>query len=534
MTETAENIRAEAIRLVNAGRSDEAERYCLDRLRDYGRDGLILRTLGSIRHMKGDKAGAADALQGAIEVSPDNAQAWADLGAVLGSQDDTAGAIRALHKAYTIDPQLQAAGQNLGLALMKANRPDDAAIIFRRLIETGFASAAVYGWLGHAEAALDHPEQAADAYRTALRDKPGDANIMLTLAIIERDLGDLEGSIARFETLLAQDPDNAVYRFAQAQNRLILGDFENGFDGYEWRWKRPGMVRPEFGCPAWNGEPLAGKSLLIYDEQGLGDTLQFCRFALSALEAGASVSLLVRPRLHRLMAGLSDRIDIVTDDEARARPFDFSVPLMSLPRLLGTRPDTIPAQKPYLFAEPRLAAEWAARLTQEGDGRPRIGLIWQGDPKSQSEKGRSVGFRTLSPLLADRTKRFFLLQTVDGRDQLNGMALPDNVTDLGDQLDTGSDGFIDTAAVMQHMSLVISSDTGPAHLAGALGRPAWLMVKKVPEWRWMLNRTDSPWYPSFRLYRQNVRGDWHDVVGRIADDLSDPRFDRAADRENHL
>lgn len=520
MTGNAEDIRTEAIRLVNAGQTDAAEKCCLNGLHRHGNNGLILRTLATIRHMKGDAAGAAEALHNAIEADPQDALAWADLGAVLGGRNDTAGAIRALHRAYTINPALHAAGQNLGLALMKANRPDDAAVVFRRLIESGIESAPVYGWLGHAEAALDHPEQAATAYRSSLALNPGDASIMLTLAIIERDLGDLAGSIARFDALLAQDPDNAVYRFAQAQNRLIAGDFANGFAGYEWRWKRPGMVQPDFGCPTWNGERLAGKTLLIYDEQGLGDTLQFCRFALSAVEAGASVALLVRARLRRLMTGLSDHIRIVTDDQARDLAADYAVPLMSLPRLFGTDIESIPARSPYLFAEPRLTADWAARLTAPDDRRPRIGLIWQGDPKSQSEKGRSVGFQTIAPLLADRDKRFFLLQTVDGRDQLQGHTLPDNVTDLGDQLDTGPDGFVDTAAVMQHMSLVITSDTGPAHLAGALGRPTWLMVKNVPEWRWMLDRTDSPWYPTFRLYRQARRGDWQGVVDRMSGDLA--------------
>lgn len=520
MVETADDIRADAIRLVNQGQVDDAERRCLDGLRDVGSDALILRTLGSIRHMKKDQTGAVDAFRGAVEADPQDAQAWADLGAVLGSQDDTAAAIKALHQAFTLNPQLTVAGQNLGLALMKANRPDDAAIVFQRLVDNGATTAAVCGWLGHAYAAIDQPGKAAKAYKAALDDTPGDTNIMLTLAIIERDLGDLPGSIARFDALLAAEPDNAIFHFAQAQNRLITGDFSAGFSGYEWRWKRPGMVKPDFDCPAWAGENLDGKSLLLYDEQGLGDTLQFCRFVLPALDAGASVSLLVRPRLQRLMSSLSNRIHVITDETARQKEFDFAAPLMSLPRLFGTIVETIPNETPYLQPEARLLTDWTNRLQIDGDDRPRIGLIWQGDPKSQSERGRSVSFETIAPLLADQSKRFFLLQTIDGRDQLEGKALPDNVTDLGRQLDTGDDGFVDTAAVMRLMTLIITSDTGPAHLAGALGRPTWLMVKKIPEWRWMLDRTDSPWYPTFRLYRQNSRGDWDDVARRLAADLA--------------
>ena len=520
MTETAEEIRADAIRLVNDGQPDPAERRCLDGLQVLGENALLLRTVGSIRHMKGDRNGAADAFRKAVDVDPEDAQAWADLGAVLGSQEDTVGAIKALHQAFSLDPSLLVAGQNLGLALMKANRPDDAAVIFQRLIDHGARSAPVYGWLGHACAAIDRPEHAAEAYRAALAINPDDANIMLTLAIIERDLGDLPGSIARFDTLLARDPDNPIYRFAQAQNRLITGDFERGFDGYEWRWRRPGMEKPDFNCPQWDGEDLSGKSLLVYDEQGLGDTFQFCRFVLTALENGASVSLLVRPRLRRLMAGLSDRIRIVDDNTARQTHFDYAVPMMSLPRLFGITVDTIPATTPYLHPDPRLVTEWSDRLAIAGDERPLVGLIWQGDPKSQSERGRSVGFETLMPLLAQQDKRFFLLQAVDGRDQVSGRDLPENVVDLGDRLDTGEDGFVDTAAVMQLMTLIVTSDTGPAHLAGALGRPTWLMVKKIPEWRWMLERDDSPWYPSFRLYRQQSRGDWDGVAKRVGDDLA--------------
>lgn len=519
MSETADQIRADAIRLVNQGQVADAERRCLDGLRDVGSDALILRTLGSIRHMKNDRSGAADAFRGAVEADPQDAQAWADLGAVLGSQDDTAGAIKALHQAYSLNPHLTVAGQNLGLALMKANRPDDAAIIFQRLLDNGVTTATVYGWLGHAFAAIDQPEKAAEAYKAALNKMPGDTSIMLTLAIIERDLGDLPGSIARFEALLAAEPDNAIFHFAQAQNHLITGDFSTGFSGYEWRWKRPGMVQPKFSSPSWAGENLDGKSLLLYDEQGLGDTLQFCRFVEPALDAGASVSLLVRPRLRRLMTSLSSRIRVITDETARQEGFDYVSPLMSLPRLFGTTLETIPIETPYLKPEARLLATWADRLQIDGDSRPRIGLIWQGDPKSQSERGRSVSFETIAPLLTDQSKRFFLLQTVDGRDQLAGQRLPDNVLDLGPELDTGDDGFVDTAAVMHLMTLIITSDTGPAHLAGALGCPTWLMLKKTPEWRWMLDRADSPWYPTFRLYRQKTRGDWNDVARRMAADL---------------
>lgn len=520
MTETAEDIRADAIRLVNDGRMDDAERRCSDGLQILGSNSLILRTLGTIHHMKGNAASAVDALQSAVSTDPQDAQAWADLGSLLGGQNDTVGAIKALHQAFTIDPGLAVAGQNLGLALMKANRPDDAAIIFQRLVDNGTTSSSIFGWLGHACAATDQPEKAAEAYRQALEQDPDDANIMLTLAIIERDLGDISGSVARFETLLTGNPQNPIYQFAQAQNRLITGDFEAGFRGYEWRWQRPGMEMPQFGCPLWNGEILAGKSLLLFDEQGLGDTLQFCRFALLALEAGAAVSLLARPRLRRLLGTLSDDIRIVDDETARTESFDFAAPLLSLPFHFGTSVETIPAPVPYLQPEDRLVAAWSTRLGITRDDRPRVGLIWQGDPKSQSEKGRSVGFDAISSILSDSSKCYFLLQAIDGREQMAGHTLPENVVDLGNHLDTGNDGFVDTAAVMQMMDLIITSDTGPAHLAGALGRPTWLMVKKVPEWRWMLERTDSPWYPSFRLYRQEVRGDWASVIRRLKDDLA--------------
>ena len=503
---------AEAGQLAQQGAFDAAEAVCRKALAAAPAHPELWKCLGAVRHHAGNPAGAAEAFDAAVRHAPDDAGAWASYGLILGMMDRVPDAADALRRAFALDPQHPTAGRNLGLLLMKAGRPGDAAAVYELLCRAEPRDAGLWGWLGHACAADDRMERAVQAYRTALEKQPEDGNLRLTLALAERDLGRIEDSDQNLERCLADAPDNPVATFALAQNRLLQGDYRRGFEGYEARWNRPGMAMPDYPFPTWAGEPIAGRRILLHDEQGLGDTIQFCRFALWLDRAGASVTLLVRPHLRRLLTGLGARIAVI--DSLPEERFDYHCPLMSLPYRLGLGAEDIATDGPYLHPEPALLSEWSDRLAETRSGFS-IGLVWQGDPQSQSEKGRSPPLDALQPLFDLSGVHFFLLQKHHGRDGVAALADRVNLHDLGDRLDTGPDAFVDTAAVMAQMDAVVTSDTGPAHLAGALGTPTYVLLKHVPEWRWGLGGTETTWYPSMTLVRQSVRGDWTGPVAQV-------------------
>jgi len=510
---------AEAGRLAQLGRFPEAEDICRRALQAAPDNAAIWTCLGAVRHHAGNAGGAIEAFERAAALAPKDAEAWASLGLSLGIAERNDEAVAALRTAFGLDPNHPSAGKNLGLLLMKTGQPAQAAETYRSLCAGTPDDADNWGWLGHACAAADRPEEARDAYTRALALRPDDRKLDLPLALVERDLGEIEPSIARLSRCLDRDPGNAVVEFALGQNRLLLGDYRTGFAGYEARWRRPGMEMPVFPMPAWAGEDVRGRRILLHDEQGLGDTIQFCRFAVLLEEMGAEVTLLVRPALKRLMAGLGLR-GPVTGEKPASR-FDFHCPLMSVPLHLGLQHTDVSPASPYLQAETALQQSWADRLDREAPGAVKVGLIWQGDPASQSERGRSPQIEDLQPILALGGIRFVLLQKYHGRSGLAGIAALPHVTDLGELLDTGPDAFVDTAAVMTQLDLIVSSDTGPAHLAGALGVRSWILLKNVPEWRWAMGSDTTPWYPSMRLFRQQTRGDWAAPVAQIRQALAD-------------
>ena len=328
--------------------------------------------------------------------------------------------------------------------------------------------------------------------------------------------GRFEEAHGLLKEAVALKPDYAVARMALGQASLLLGRFEEGWPDYEWRWLTPEYAPRPFAQPRWQGEPVAGRTVLLYAEQGHGDTLQFVRYAALLKARGAAVVVECQPALLELLRR-TPGIDRLVPLGGPLPFFDYHAPLLSLPGAFRTTLATVPADVPYLFADPARVAAWRERLAAEPGFK--VGLIWQGNPKFTGDRKRSIPLRHYAALAQLPGVRLYSLQRGDGAAQLDALAGAFVVTDLGRAEDEHS--FAETAAMMCALDLVITSDTGPAHLAGGLGVSVWVALTLAPDWRWLAGREDCPWYPTMRLFRQRRPGDWDDVFARLAAALRD-------------
>jgi tetratricopeptide (TPR) repeat protein len=429
-------------------------------------------------------------LERAIQLSPADAEAHIQRGVALLGLERHAEALASFDRALAIRPQASVVLNNRGIALAATGRLSEA-------LESFIRSAVLNGM-----SAENHTN----------------------MGIVLKSLGRHREAAASFDRALAYKPDDPSAKFALAFLYLTLGDFARGLPLYEARFEVPALGNParHFSAPRWNGtEPLAGKTLLVHAEQGLGDVIQFCRYLPLLAAQGASVVFEVMPSLKALLRTLPAAIRLVGRGEPLP-PVDYYCPLLSLPLAFDTRLDTIPAQVPYLAAEQPRTASWMQRL----GALPglRVGIAWQGNLAVERliwARGRSIPLAALEPLAQLPGVSLVSLQKGPGLEQLRNVPFADQIIDLSADLDRGPYSFLDTAAVMAGLDLVISSDTSIAHLAGALGRPVWTVLAASPEWRWGLERSDCPWYPSMRLFRQTVDGDWNTVVAAIAQALQD-------------
>jgi hypothetical protein len=297
--------------------------------------------------------------------------------------------------------------------------------------------------------------------------------------------------------------------------RLLRGDFEGGWQDYEQRWAQPNVILRSFHEPRWDGSPLEGKSIFVYAEQGLGDTIQFIRYLPLIKERGGTVLFGSPPGLERLFSGIPG-VDRLIAGGAAVPPFDVQAPLLSLPGIFGTTLATIPAAVPYLRADPGLVDHWRGELAPlEGF---KIGVAWQGSPKNTGDRYRSFPLTHFESLARVPGVQLVSLQKGPGAEQMSGIGERFPILDLSDRLDKAG-AFLDTAAVMMNLDLVVTADTAVAHLAGALGVPVWTLLMLTPDWRWLLDRSDTPWYPTMHLFRQKRFGDWAEAFEHIAAEL---------------
>jgi len=365
--------------------------------------------------------------------------------------------------------------------------------------------------------ALRRYDDALAAYDRALRLKPDFVEALNHRGSALRELKRLDQALASYDHALRLQPGLAEARNNRGMVRLLVGRYREGWVDHEWRWEAGNILtsRPKINAPPWQGQDLTARRIAVYHEQGLGDVIQFVRYLPLLVERGAEVTFLAPERLVRLLQPLNPWSKIVSSIDDR-ESFNFQCALMSLPLWLGTELSSIPDGVPYLKAEESLVARWKPTIAGHGF---KIGIAWQGAPGRLIDQGRSIPLAEFIPLARLPGVRLISLQKTHGLDQIAGLPADIGIESLGDEFDAAADAFVDTAAVMSSLDAIITSDTSIAHLAGALGCPTWVALKYVPDWRWLLDRDDSPWYPTMRLFRQETAGDWKGVFARMAEAL---------------
>ncbi|MDE3188779.1 MAG: tetratricopeptide repeat protein [Acidobacteriota bacterium] len=518
--------------------------------------GFVLARLGRVKD-------AAIRYRRALALRPDFAAAWMNLGCLLREQGADVYAEAALRRAVELRPDMIAGWVNLAQLARDRCRPDEAEAQLRRALELDERSlptliawcqfraaerdlAGAWEWLRRAlEQAPDHAEavnmqgillhtegrfaEAVEAFERAeaLGSRAALSNRGNSLMELRR----VDAALRCHEAAVERDPHNAGAEYNLALMRLRLGDWERGWAGYEARWRfrevhRAPMV---FRVPRWRGEPLEGRRILLHAEQGLGDTIQFCRYAALVVARGGAAIVQVHEPVERLMHSLA----VVRAGEARvarlgAEPpaFDLECPLMSLPAVFGTTVETVSWTGAYLGADPALAEERRAQLEGIGAGL-RVGVAWAGNPRYKADRQRSTTLQTLLPLLRAHDVRWISLQKGEAAEQLAGLPCDVMVRDGSSR----ERDLAETAALVAMLDLVITTDTCIAHLAGAMGKPVWILLPHLADWRWMEEAETTPWYPTARLFRQSLPGDWAGVLERVIAALDS--FGRAAGWHGH-
>ena len=503
------------VALAAAGRPAEAIE-CYRRAAAIRPDVLAFDNLGRSLHTLGRSAEAAAAFREAIAIDPRFAPAHNGLGIALRAAGNVDGAIAAFRRAAELSPASPEPLDNLGSALQQARRSTEAMACYDAALSLAPGRPSTLNLIGALQCDAGRWAEAIATFERALVGRPDFVDAINNLGTALEEVGRREEAMAHYRRAAALAPDAVSPPWNVALLQLLTGDYTAGWPGYEHRWRQrlQRSVHRQFSQPMWDGSDLAGRRLLLHAEQGFGDAIQFARYAAVAAQRGGRVFVECQPPLARLFRSLAGVDRVVPRGEGPLPPFDVHCPFMSLPMVFGTTLGTVPAEVPYLRATPAAANRWRQRLAAEPQGR-RVGLVWSGDAKHQKDRDRSVSLSMLAPLAAVVGVRFYSLQFGPPAEEAAtpppGMSLTDWTGELDD--------FADTAGLASQLDLVITVDTAVAHLAGALGRPTWVLVPFAPDWRWLLDRDDSPWYPSMQLFRQRTKGDWADPIARVAEAL---------------
>jgi len=474
----------------------------------------LYSNLGYALSRQGHLRDAVAALRVAIDLDPANPRAHFNLGEAIGKQGRLPEAADCYRAAIDLRPDIPEAYNSLGFALSQMGRPEEAATILRKAIALRPEYAQAHNNLGFVLAKQQLLDQAASCYRTAIALCPGLSVAWNNLGTVLDELGQLNRAMECYHKAIAAEPEFAEAHANLGMAMLATSNAARGWDEYEWRWQTPEGKRnaPAHQAPRWDGTQAPGRTLLVHAEQGLGDSIQFCRYATLAAAKGLRVVIEAPAPLVRLLRTLDGVAQVVTKGETLP-VFDLQIPMLSLPAVLRT---TIPAEPGFIRAEPAQAATWRKVLRAMGRTGPRVGVAWAGNPhpgapdSAAVDRRRSLPLARLAPLLAVPGVHFVSVQK-QGPAPSPELGLTDVMHQMAD--------FADTAALIANLDLVISVDTAVAHLAAALGKPVWLLNRFDACWRWGREGADSAWYPSLTQYRQPVAGDWDSVLATVACDL---------------
>lgn len=521
-----------AIQLHQAGRLQEAE-LCYRKILEREPDNPdVFHLLGLIAHQSGRQDIAIALIRNAIERKPQSSLFHFNLGNVYRHLQDYENAMQSYLQAVRLQPDYLEAYDRIlllqpdfteaylhrGNARLNRRLVPEAIADFGKVLELRPDHAVAWNNMGTAlEQSDGRSEEIIAAYQRAIALKPDFFEACNNLGVVYQYQNRYDEAIEQYRRAITFNPDFEEAHFNLSLVLLVTGQFAEGWKEYEWRtrkqdWQTTGAH--SFSIPRWKGEPFAGRELFVYDEQGMGDTLQFVRYLPMVRELGGKVVLETAAPLVDLLkgAGVADEIvcrPFASDPNTR---FDYHVPLLSLPQLFQTDPAAIPAEIPYLKASPEKAAHWRSRIDPS---RFSVGIVWAGKPSHRNDRNRSCPLETFYPLLTMEGIQVIGLQKGEAAAQAAGLSLPTDFQNVGPALDS----FEDTAGMIENLDLMITVDTSVAHLAGAMGRPVWLLVPFSPDWRWLLDRNDTPWYPTMRLFRQTEPGDWGAVFRKVKKEL---------------
>jgi Flp pilus assembly protein TadD len=513
---TAKQLLDQAVAHHQHGSLVRAEGLYREVLEQSPQDVDALYLLGLVDCQRGRYEAAIAHMQQALERKPDFAEGYNNLGHALRAVGRVDEALVSIREALHLRPDYAAAYGNLAASLTNRGRFHEAVDAYQEALRLDPNDPETYSNLGIALWHVGRLDEAIANMTRALELRPNLADAHSNLGTVLRAQGKTRQAIASLQDAVRLNPNHVDAHWNLALALLASGEFEQGWKEYEWRWKRSEWPPRVFPQPRWDGGPLEGRSILLCSEQGLGDTIQFIRYAAMLKDRGARVIFSCQKPLRQLLASCPG-IDQLCDENREPADFDVWSPLLSVPRLVGTIIETIPTARPYLFASPKLVEKWKHYLHRFKAFK--VGIGWQGNCDNTGDRYRSIRLSRFAALAAVEGVQLISLQKGPGTDQFREVAGSFSVFDLGYRLDN-SGAFTDTAAVMKNLDLVISADTAIAHLAGAVGVPVWTALPMInTDWRWLLDREDTPWYPTMRLFRQPEANDWTAVFARMASEL---------------
>lgn len=512
MLDIAETIKI-AVQHHQANRLEQAEQLCQLVLRSQSDNASALHILGLIAHQRGSNHLAVDLISKAVASNSQVPQFHNNLGVALKALGKFEEAVQAYEKALLLKPDYADACYNIANSLESLGRHTAAVQQYKQALLLKPDDAHTYYNMGIAMQMLGHHAEAIENFNRAIQINPDSAGAYRAMAVSQQIQGRYPEAISSLNRALHLEPDCARTHTDLGMVLLRTGNFTEGWPEYRWRLENSFWMKHYNDASRWNGSNFAGKRLLVRCEQGLGDNIQFVRYLPMVKSRGGTVVFGAFKQLYSLLKD-SPGIDEIVNISVRTQPlvFDLYSPIMDLPGIFGTMLETIPAQVPYIHADHRKAAYWRQKLPGTDF---KVGIVWSGSPAYKSKHLRDCKLADFAPLSEIDGVKLYALQKGGAAQQIEQFAGKIPVVNLGEQFDD----FSDTAAAIENLDLVISVDTSVAHLAGAMGKPVWLILTCTPAWQWLLDRDDNPWYPTMRLFRQQKLGQWNDVFHRVAGQL---------------